>query len=52
MYPGPFLVDDTKPWAIEMRERLEQLMARKAGRFAKTFRPAWPSGGMLSAFAS
>jgi len=52
MYPGPFLVDDTKPWAIEMRERFEQLMARKAGRFAKTFRPAWPSGGMLSAFAS
>lgn len=29
---GPFLVDDPNPWVIAMRERLEQLVARKSGR--------------------
>jgi len=51
MYPGPFLVDEMKPWAIEMRERLEQLIARKLGRVANGFRP-WHGSRSLSAYAS
>jgi LuxR family transcriptional regulator, maltose regulon positive regulatory protein len=31
-FPGPFLVDDDNPWVIAARERLEDLMARKARR--------------------
>jgi LuxR family transcriptional regulator, maltose regulon positive regulatory protein len=30
--PGPFLADDENPWVIATRERLENLMARKAQR--------------------
>jgi LuxR family transcriptional regulator, maltose regulon positive regulatory protein len=51
MYPGPFLVDDPKPWAIDMRERLDQLIARKAGRVWNGFRP-WKGGALISAYAS
>jgi DNA-binding SARP family transcriptional activator len=51
MYPGPFLADDAKPWAIEMRERLNQLIARKSSRAASTFR-SWTSPGLVSAFAT
>ena len=51
MYPGPFLVDETRPWAIEMRERLDQLISRKMGRIANAFRP-WQGSGLVSAFAS
>lgn len=29
---GPFLADDESPWALAARERLEALIARKAGR--------------------
>ena len=29
---GPFLADDANPWVIAMRERLEELVARKSGR--------------------
>ena len=31
-YTGPFLADDESPWALTARERLEALIARKAGR--------------------
>jgi DNA-binding SARP family transcriptional activator len=31
-YAGPFLGDDPNPWVIATRERLEGLVARKAGR--------------------
>jgi len=51
VYPGPFLVDDAKPWAIEMRERLDQLIARKNNRLANAIRP-WRNPGFVSAFAS
>jgi DNA-binding SARP family transcriptional activator len=51
MYPGQFLVDDVKPWSIEMRKRLEQLVARKAARVANAFAP-WKGPGLVSAFAS
>ena len=50
MYPGPFLVDDPKPWAIEMRERLEQLIARKVGRIATGF-GVWKGASLISAYA-
>ena len=29
---GPFLADDSSPWALAARERLEELIARKSGR--------------------
>jgi LuxR family transcriptional regulator, maltose regulon positive regulatory protein len=50
-YPGPFLVDDENPWVIATRDRLMNLVARKARRgsppnsfeatLAKGVRPAF-----------
>jgi LuxR family transcriptional regulator, maltose regulon positive regulatory protein len=50
-YQGPFLLDESKPWAIEMRDRLERLIARKSGQIWNGFRP-WKGGGLISAYAS
>jgi two-component SAPR family response regulator len=44
--PGPFLADDESPWALAARERLEALIARKAGRIpASGSRSRYPSDG-------
>jgi LuxR family maltose regulon positive regulatory protein len=40
---GPFLGDDQSPWALAMRERLDQLVARKAARAREMFRPRFSS---------
>jgi LuxR family maltose regulon positive regulatory protein len=53
-YTGAFLGDDANPWALAMRERLAQLVARKAARaraaappsFARGIRqPGWMGAG-------
>jgi len=36
---GPFLSDDSSPWVIATRERLENLVARKTGRLRNVSRP-------------
>jgi LuxR family transcriptional regulator, maltose regulon positive regulatory protein len=41
-YAGAFLGDDPNPWALAMRERLEQLVARKAARVRGSVRPRFP----------
>ena len=50
LYCGPFMGDDPNPWALSMRERLEQLIARKCGRgrgVAAVRRPAAAIGMRL-----
>ncbi len=42
-YTGAFLGDDPSPWALSMRERLEQLVARKAARARESSRPRFPA---------
>jgi len=39
VYAGPFLGDDSSPWVIATRERLENLVARKTGRLRSVLRP-------------
>jgi LuxR family maltose regulon positive regulatory protein len=38
-YTGAFLGDDPSPWALAMRERLDQLVARKTARAREFTRP-------------
>jgi two-component SAPR family response regulator len=38
-YAGPFLADDSSPWAMAARERLEQLITRKTARCYDPARP-------------
>jgi len=45
-YTGAFLGDDPNPWALAMRERLDQLVTRKTARARETARPRF-SGAPL-----
>ena len=43
---GAFLGDDPNPWALAMRERLDQLVARKAARAREGRRPHFSAAAM------
>ena len=51
-YPGPFMADDQSPWSLATRDRLHDLMTRKARRGKENgVRPHLLGNGVRPAFA-